>query len=150
VFVFKSGDGEHLNTFELGQHGRTRTNVWNYAGVNSFRAGRMDELRMHPTVKPTALVANTLRDCSKRGSIVLDAFLGSGTTLVAAEQLGRIAYGIELDPAYVDVSIERWQKLAGRDAVLAGTALTFDELRSDPTLRLRLTTASRAKRRGAR
>jgi DNA modification methylase len=150
VFVFKNGDGEHLNTFELGQHGRTRTNVWNYAGVNSFRAGRMDELRMHPTVKPTALVADALRDCSKRGSIVLDAFLGSGTTLIAAEQLGRIAYGIELDPAYVDVSIERWQRQTGRDAVLAGTTLTFDELHSDPTLRLKLAVQPRAKRRGAR
>lgn len=150
IFVFKNGDGEHLNTFELGQHGRTRTNVWNYAGVNSFRAGRMDELRMHPTVKPTALVADAIRDCSKRGSIVLDAFLGSGTTLIAAEQLGRIAYGIELDPAYVDVAIERWQKLTGRDAVLAGTPLTFDELRSNQTLRLQSASPSQAKRRGAR
>ena len=150
VFVFKNGDGEHLNTFELGQNGRTRTNVWNYAGVNSFRAGRMDELRMHPTVKPTALVADAIRDCSKRGSIVLDAFLGSGTTLIAAEQLGRVAYGIELDPAYVDVAIERWQKLTGRDAVLAGTSLTFDELHSDPSLRNEVSTAPRAKRRGVR
>lgn len=150
VFVFKNGDGEHLNTFELGQHGRTRTNVWNYAGVNSFRAGRMDELRMHPTVKPTALVADAIRDCSKRGSIVLDAFLGSGTTLIAAEQLGRLAYGVELDPAYVDVSIERWQKLTGRDAILAGTSITFDELRSDPSRRANLTPASRAKRKGKR
>jgi DNA modification methylase len=150
VFVFKNGDGEHINTFELGQHGRTRTNVWNYAGVNSFRAGRLDELRMHPTVKPTALVADALRDCSKRGSIVLDAFLGSGTTLIAAEQLGRLAYSIELDPAYVDVAIERWQKMTGRDAVLAGTSLTFDELRRDPSLRHKLSTASRTERRGSR
>jgi DNA modification methylase len=137
VFVFKNGDAEHLNTFELGQHGRTRTNVWNYAGVNSFRAGRMDELQMHPTVKPTALVVDAMKDCSKRGSIVLDTFLGSGTTLVAAEQIGRRAYGIELDPAYVDVSIERWQRLTKRDAILEGTSLTFDELRADGSLRTR-------------
>jgi DNA modification methylase len=110
VFVFKNGDAEHLNTFELGQHGRTRTNVWNYAGVNSFRAGRMDDLQMHPTVKPTTMIVDAMKDCSKRGSIVLDAFLGSGTTLVAAEQIGRRAYGIELDPGYVDVSIERWHQ----------------------------------------
>jgi DNA modification methylase len=151
VFVFKHGDAEHLNTFELGQHGRTRTNVWNYAGANSFRAGRMDDLRMHPTVKPTALVVDAMKDCSRRGSIVLDPFLGSGTTLVAAEQIGRLAYGIELHPAYVDVSIERWQRLTRRDAVLEGTSITFDELRTDPDLRnAPKTSKSRAKRRGAR
>jgi DNA modification methylase len=151
VFVFKNGDAEHLNTFELGQHGRTRTNVWNYAGVNSFRAGRMDELRMHPTVKPTALVVDAMKDCSKRGSIILDPFLGSGTTLVAAEQVGRRAYGIELDPAYVDVSIERWQRLTKRDAILEGTSLTFDEIRSDPSLRAKLQSSKpRVRRGGAR
>lgn len=151
VFVFKKGDAEHLNTFELGQHGRTRTNVWNYPGVNSFRSGRMDELQMHPTVKPTALVVDAMKDCSKRGSIVLDCFLGSGTTLVAAEQVGRRAYGIELDPAYVDVAIDRWQKLTGRDAVLDGTSLTFDEIRADPSLRLTgQLSKSRRRRRGSR
>jgi DNA modification methylase len=138
VFVFKHGTAEHLNTFELGQHGRTRTNVWNYAGVNSFRAGRMDDLQMHPTVKPISLVIDAMKDCSRRGSIVLDAFLGSGTTLVAAEQIGRRAYGIELDPGYVDVSIERWQRLTKRDAILEGTSLTFDELKSNPNLRTKL------------
>jgi DNA modification methylase len=97
----------------------------------------MDELQMHPTVKPTALVVDAMKDCSKRGSIVLDTFLGSGTTLVAAEQIGRRAYGIELDPAYVDVSIERWQRLTKRDAILEGTSLTFDELRADGSLRTR-------------
>jgi DNA modification methylase len=135
VLVFKKGDGEHLNTFELGQHGRTRTNVWTYAGVNSFRSGRMDELQMHPTVKPTQLVVDAMKDCSKRGSIVLDPFLGSGTTVIAAEQVGRRAFGIELDPAYVDVAIERWQRLTKRDAILDGTSLTFDELRANPDLR---------------
>jgi DNA modification methylase len=151
VYVFKKGGAEHLNTFELGQHGRTRTNVWTYAGVNSFRAGRMDDLQMHPTVKPTALVVDAMKDCSKRGSIVLDPFLGSGTTLVAAEQIGRRAYGIELDPAYVDVSIERWQRITGRDAVLDGTSLTFDEIRANPDLqRNSHPKEPRAKRRGAR
>ena len=92
----------------------------------------MEDLGMHPTVKPTALVVDAVKDCSKRGSIVLDPFLGSGTTLVAAEQVGRLAYGIELDPAYVDVAIERWQRFAKRDAVLEGSSLTFDEIRADP------------------
>jgi hypothetical protein len=85
IFVFKNGDGPHLNNFELGQHGRTRSNVWQYAGVNTFRAGRMDELTMHPTVKPVALVADAMKDCSRRGGIVLDVFSGSGTTIMAAE-----------------------------------------------------------------
>jgi DNA modification methylase len=90
---------------------------------------------MHPTVKPIPLVVDAMKDCWKRGSGVLDAFLGSGTTLVAAEQVGRRAFGIELDPAYVDVAIDRWQRLSRRDAVLEGTSLTFDELRGDPSLR---------------
>jgi DNA modification methylase len=151
VLVFKKGSAEHLNTFELGQHGRTRTNVWTYAGVNSFRSGRMDELQMHPTVKPTALVVDAMKDCSKRGSIVLDPFLGSGTTVIAAEQVGRRAFSIELDPAYVDVAIERWQRLTKRDAVLDGTSVTFDEIRANPELRIRSEkTKQRAKRRGPR
>src|SRR6516164_2365137 len=81
VFVYKQGQAPHLNTFELGQHGRSRSNVWTYPGVNTFRAGQMDELKMHPTVKPVALVADAMRDCSRRGSIVLDVFAGSGTTI---------------------------------------------------------------------
>jgi DNA modification methylase len=87
VFVYKSGTAPHLNTFELGQHGRSRSNVWTYAGVNTFRAGRMDELKMHPTVKPVALIADAMRDCSRRGAIVLDAFSGSGSSIMAAEQI---------------------------------------------------------------
>jgi DNA modification methylase len=151
IFVFKNGDGSHVNNFELGQHGRTRTNVWNYAGMNAFRAGRMDELQMHPTVKPTSLVVDAIKDCSKRGSGVLDAFLGSGTTLVAAEQTGRRAFGIELDPVYVDVAIERWQRLSGRDAVLEGTSFTFDQLRADSSLREQVRPEKRrAGRRGSR
>jgi DNA modification methylase len=102
VFIYKRGKTPHLNTFELGQHGRTRTNVWTYAGANTFRAGRIDELKMHPTVKPVALIADAMRDCSRRGSIILDAFAGSGSTIMAAEQIGRRAFCIEIDPQYVD------------------------------------------------
>jgi len=130
VCVFKRGQAPHLNNFALGQHGRTRSNVWNYPGVNAFRAGRMDELRMHPTVKPVALIADALRDCSKRGDIVLDVFAGSGTTIMAAEQIGRRAACMEIDPAYVDVAIERWQRFTRSDAILEATSETFDDLRA--------------------
>ena len=128
VFVFKKGSAAHVNTFELGQHGRTRTNVWTYPGVNSFKAGRADELAMHPTVKPVALVKDAILDCSRRGGIVLDCFMGSGTTIMAAERVGRRAYGIECDPAYVDVAIRRWQAFTRKDVVLAASGLTFAEV----------------------
>jgi DNA modification methylase len=128
IFVFKHGDGSPTNNFELGQHGRNRSNVWTYAGVNSFRAGRLDDLSLHPTVKPVALVADAMRDCSRRGDIVLDPFIGSGTTILAAERVGRRAYGLEFDPLYVDAAIRRWQSFTKRDAVLAGTDRSFDEL----------------------
>jgi DNA modification methylase len=129
IFVFKRGQAPHLNNFELGQHGRTRSNVWQYAGVNTFRAGRMDELRMHPTVKPIALIVDAMRDVSRRGDIVLDVFAGSGTTIMAAERIGRRAFCMEIDPTYVDVTIERWQRFTRRDAVLEATGETFDELK---------------------
>jgi DNA modification methylase len=128
VLVFKHGHAPHLNNFGLGAGGRTRSNVWRYAGVNSFRAGRMDELKMHPTVKPVAMIADAIRDCSRRGSIVLDAFAGSGTTIMAAEQLGRRAFCMEIDPRYADVAIRRWQAVTKRDAVLEATGQTFDQL----------------------
>ena len=128
IFVYKRGRAAHINTFELGQHGRSRTNVWTYPGVNSFRAGRMDELKMHPTVKPVALIADAMRDCSRRGSIVLDSFCGSGSTILAAEQVGRRAYCVEIDPLYVDVAIRRWQKFTKTDAILKSTGETFEEL----------------------
>ena len=99
-----------------------------YAGVNTFRAGRMDELKMHPTVKPVALIADAMRDCSRRGSIILDSFAGSGTSIMAAEQIGRRAFCMEIDPRYVDVAIRRWQRFTGRDAILETTGQTFDEL----------------------
>ena len=100
VFVYKSGAASHINNIELGEYGRNRSNVWTYPGVNTFRAGRLDDLAMHPTVKPVALVADAMRDCSRRGDIVLDPFMGSGTTIMAAERAGRRAYGLEIDPLY--------------------------------------------------
>lgn len=127
VFVFKSGASPHINNVELGKHGRYRTNVWEYAGVNSFGSNRND-LALHPTVKPTAMVADAIKDCSHRKGIVLDAFAGSGTTLVAAEQVGRHGYGIEIDPIYCDVIIRRMQKLFGLQATLQATGQTFAEV----------------------
>lgn len=131
VFVYKHGRAAHLNTFGLGAGGRSRSNVWRYAGVNTFRAGRMDELTMHPTVKPVALVADAMKDCSRRDSVILDAFAGSGTTIMAAEQIGRRAHCVEIEPAYADVAIRRWQRFTGRDAILEITGQTFDELAAE-------------------
>jgi DNA modification methylase len=128
VFVWKNGSAPHLNTFELGQYGRHRTNVWDYEGVNTMRAGRMDELAMHPTVKPVAMVADAIKDCSRRGGLVLDPFCGSGTILIAAEKTGRRARAIELDPRYVDVAIRRWEQYTGKTARLAPMGETFDEV----------------------
>lgn len=128
IFAYKVGTAAHVNTFELGQFGRHRTNVWEYAGVNSMRSGRLDELAMHPTVKPTALVADALKDASRAGSVVLDPFSGSGTTLIAAERTGRRARVIEIDPLYVDVAVRRWQSLTGKVALLDGSTASFDEI----------------------
>jgi DNA modification methylase len=125
VFVFKNGTKPHINNFGLGDGGRYRTNVWDYAGLNSLKRGRDDELEMHPTVKPVALIADAIKDCSQRSQIVLDPFMGSGTTIIAAEKSGRRAFGIELDPAYVDVAIRRYQAFAGIEAVNAETGETF-------------------------
>jgi hypothetical protein len=127
IGVFRVGEESHLNNIELGRHGRSRSNVWRYAGVNSFRAGRMDELRAHPTAKPVALVADAIKDCTERREIVLDTFCGSGTTLMAAERVGRRAYCLEIDPCYVDVTIRRWQAFSRRDAIHTQTGSTFDE-----------------------
>jgi DNA modification methylase len=98
------------------------------AGVNSFKAGRLDELSIHPTVKPVALVADAMRDCSRRGDVVLDLFMGSGTSILAAEKVGRHAYGVEIDPLYVDTAVRRWQEFTGHDAILKATGQTFDEV----------------------
>src|ERR1700716_3418855 len=127
VFVFKNGDAAHTNTFELGQHGRYRTNVWEYAGVNTFRTGRLDELAMHPTVKPVAMLADAIRDVTKRGSIVLDPFAGSGSTLIAAEKTGRQARCIEYEPKYGDGIVRRWQAYTGKAATFEGIDLNFED-----------------------
>ena len=130
VFVFKHGNAPHINNFELGQYGRHRSNVWHYPGVNSFaRSGEEgNALSWHPTVKPVTLVSDAILDCSKRGGILLDSFLGSGTTLIAAERTGRICYGIEIDPLYVDTTIRRWQNATGEHAIHAKTGQTFHDI----------------------
>jgi DNA modification methylase len=128
IFVFKVGASPHLNNVQLGRFGRNRTNVWTYPGANTFRAGRMADLTAHPTVKPTPLVADAMRDCTRRGDIVLDPFLGSGTTVLAADRIGRRAFGIEIDPLYVDVAVRRWQAATKADAVLEGSGKTFDQI----------------------
>jgi DNA modification methylase len=126
VSAFKSGTAPHINSFELGQHGRYRTNVWEYRGINTFKSGRMAELELHPTVKPVEMIADAIKDCSKRGGIILDPFGGSGSTLIAAAKTGRRARLAELDPVYVDRIIRRWQAWAKDDAVLAESGETFD------------------------
>jgi DNA modification methylase len=128
IFVWKHGRGKHINNIELGQHGRNRSNVWTYGGANVFGADRLRELAMHPTVKPVALVSEAIRDCSRRGDLVLDSFGGSGTTLIACERTNRQARLIELDPIYCDQIIRRWQKLTGRKAVQAVTGAAFDDV----------------------
>jgi hypothetical protein len=130
VFVFKYGCNGHRNNVQLGRFGRNRSNVWQYPGVNSFaRYGEEGNLlALHPTVKPVAMVADAILDCSARGDIVLDAFLGSGTTVIAAERTGRRCYGLELDPAYVDTIIRRWQALTDGSARHAASGRSFDDL----------------------
>jgi DNA modification methylase len=113
VFVYRVGTAPHLNMVELGKHGRNRTNVWDYASVNSMRGSRREDLALHPTVKPTGLVADAIQDVTRRGDLVLDLFLGSGTTLLAAERTGRRFRGVDIDPSYVDVAIERWSAKTG-------------------------------------
>jgi DNA modification methylase len=128
IFVFKSGSGPHINNIQLGKHGRNRTNIWTYPGINSFGKDRDAELALHPTVKPVKLVADAILDCSKRGGAVLDAFAGSGTTLVAAAQTGRRGYGIELDPHYCDVIVRRMAGAAKIEAVHAATGKSFAKI----------------------
>jgi DNA modification methylase len=131
VFVFKKGSAKHVNNFQLGEHGRYRTNVWTYPGVNTFTGKGFELLKHHPTVKPTGLIADALRDCSRRNGLVLDPFAGSGTILVAAERTGRRARTIEIDPQYVDVAINRWQRVTGKQAVLAATGKTWDQVQAE-------------------
>src|SRR6185437_9242780 len=130
VGVFRVGGASHQNNIRLGRFGRNRSNVWVYAGVNGFGAGRMDMLAMHPTVKPVALVADAMRDCTTKADLVLDPFLGSGTTILAAEKIGRRAYGLECEPKFVDVAIQRWQDYTKLDAVLED-GRTYAEVRAE-------------------
>jgi DNA modification methylase len=128
VFVFKNGTAPHINNVELGKHRRNRTNLWNYAGINSFGKDRDAQLAMHPTPKPVALVADAILDASRRNGIVLDAFSGSGTTLIGAERTGRRGYGIEIDPLYADAVIQRFEATYGIEAVLAESGDRFDDV----------------------
>ena len=132
VFVWKAGKGRHRNNVELGRHGRNRTNVWSYPGIGTFRhSDEGDLLALHPTVKPVRLIADAILDVTARGDIVLDAFLGSGTTIIAAERVGRRCFGVELDPAYADVAIRRFERHSGEEAVHVASGRAFAEIASD-------------------
>lgn len=127
VFVYKNGEAPHNNNVELGKHGRYRTNVWDYPSVNSFGKHKED-LQLHPTVKPVEMIADAIMDVTHRGDIILDAFLGSGSTLIACEKTGRICRGIELEPKYVDVTIKRWQAMTGKEAINVQEGKTYTEI----------------------
>ncbi|MEM7472587.1 MAG: DNA methyltransferase [Pseudomonadota bacterium] len=128
VFAFKNGAEAHINNFGLGSNGRHRSNVWEYAGANTFREGRMEDLQAHPTVKPLQMVADAILDCSKRGGLIVDAFTGSGTTLLAAARTGRIGAGVEIDPHYADLALRRLEAETGETAVHADTLESFAEM----------------------
>jgi DNA modification methylase len=131
IGVFRVGQNGHQNNIRLGRFGRNRSNLWTYAGVNGFVAGRQDMLAMHPTTKPILLVADAMRDCTTKGDIVLDPFMGSGTTILAAEKVGRRGYGLECEPRYVDVTIRRWEAYTKGEAVLEGDGLTYAEVKAE-------------------
>ena len=118
VFVYRVGESHHTNNVELGKHGRNRTNVWDYPSVNSMKGSRREDLALHPTVKPVAMVADAYCDVTRQGEVVLDIFLGSGTSLIAAERVGRRFRGLDIDPAYVDLAMQRWSDLTGREPEL--------------------------------
>ncbi|MBO6514868.1 MAG: site-specific DNA-methyltransferase [Phycisphaerales bacterium] len=128
VAVFITGDGSPINNVQLGKYGRYRTNVWDYAGANTFRRGRAEDLADHPTVKPVALLADAVLDCTHRGDIVADPFSGSGSLILAAERTGRRARSIEIDPAYVEIAIRRWQDRTSGTARHVQSNLSFDEV----------------------
>jgi DNA modification methylase len=129
--LFKKGDSPHVNNVELGRKGRWRSNLWTYPGASSFGSDARRGLADHPTVKPTAMLADALLDLTNRGDIVLDPFLGSGSTLIAAERTGRCCRGVEVDPLYIDVILRRYQAETGHSAVLEATGKMFDELREN-------------------
>ena len=132
IAIFKSGSGSHRNNVQLGSYGRNRTNVWNYPSVNFFgRAGEEGNFFAHPTVKPVAMLADAIMDCTARGDVVVDGFLGSGSTLIAAERTGRRCYGIEIDTLYVDIIVRRWQAFTRDRARHAVTGLFFDDTQTE-------------------
>lgn len=136
VFVFKNGVSSHQNNFQLGQHGRHRSNIWEYPSIRSSNDNDVsgnDALALHPTMKPVRLISDAILDCSKRHELILDPFLGSGTTLLAAEQSKRICMGIEIDPRYVDITISRWQTLTGKKAIHSISKQSFDDLAQEKT-----------------
>lgn len=136
VFVWKNGRTRHRNNVELGRHGRNRTNVWSYPAIAAFRhSEESDLLAAHPTCKPVKLVADAILDVTARGDIVVDPFMGSGTTLIAAERVGRAGYGLELDPAYCDIIVRRYQQLTGDNAVHAESGRSFDDLAAERSAR---------------
>jgi DNA modification methylase len=130
IFVFKYGRAAHRNNVQLGSFGRDRTNVWLYPSPRT-PTDEGNLLALHPTVKPVRLVADAILDCTARGDIVLDGFLGSGTTLIAAERVGRRCYGLELDPLYVDTVVRRWQALTGESARHAASGRPFNEIQAE-------------------
>lgn len=123
VFVYRVGSAQHFNAVELGRHGRNRTNVWDYPSVNSTRGNRREDLDLHPTVKPVGMVADAICDVTHRGELVLDVFLGSGTSLIAAERTGRRFVGCDIDPAYVEIALQRWSSITGQEPRLTTTAV---------------------------
>jgi DNA modification methylase len=128
AFVFKNGKGSHQNNVQLGKFGRNRSNVWFEAGMNSFGCSRDELLAQHPTVKPIKLISDAILDVTRRGNVVLDGFLGSGTTLLAAEQTGRVGYGCEISPQYVEVAIKRFQAISDKSVIHEQTGLPFETL----------------------
>ena len=130
VFVFKHGRAAHRNNIMLGRYGRDRTNVWMYPSPRTL-SDEGNLLALHPTVKPVRLVADAILDCTARGDIVLDSFLGSGTAVIAAERTGRRCFGLELDPLYVDTIVRRWQAYTGESARHEPSGRTFNELEAE-------------------
>jgi DNA modification methylase len=127
IFLFKNGEAPHRNNIQLGKFGRNRSNVWNYPAANTFyRSGPDgDLLALHPTPKPVSLIADAIMDSTRRGELILDPFLGSGTAVIAAERAGRVCYGLELDPIYVDAIIRRWQRRTKHEAIHVESGESF-------------------------
>ncbi len=131
IGVFRVGDQPHQNNIELGRHGRNRSNLWSYSGVVGFGADRAELLRMHPTTKPVAMIADAMRDCTSKGDAVLDSFVGSGSTIMAAEKIGRRAYALDCEPRYIDCTIRRWEKFTRAEAILDSDSRTFAEISAE-------------------